>query len=273
MNEYQKLYADYGYSNTFLTPNESIKTLKKLLEIDDQPPVHRSLGAKYCNLQQYDKAIPELKEVLEIYKKWGSKPLDYSFYSFLAVAYHETGQYRKEKRLYKKAERDFPDNIYLTGRQAILALAEKDSVTVNRYIGKYRSILKGNSVTEANITGYVGGLYREAGLPEKAEKYFLEALRMDPQNILWLNNLAYLLITTDRNINEGMALVEKVLTVDTSNIRALRTKGWGLYKQGKNRDALDLLQKCWDTKLYGYDHNELLHLEEVKKAVEEQVSR
>jgi len=272
MNDYQKLYADAGYASFFQTPKEAIYYCKQLLEIDDQPPVRRSLGARYFRLYQYDKAIPELEKALEMYKKWGTKPLDYSFYSFLGVSYHETGQYKKEKKLYKKAERDFPDNIYMTGRQAILALTEKDTIAANKFIEKYRSILRGNSATEANMTGYVGGLYRDANLPEKAEKYFREALRKDPQNILWLNNLADLLINTGRNINEGIDLVEKVLVIDTANIRALRTKGWGFYKQGKTREALDLLQKCWDTKLYGYDHSELLHLEEVRKALEGQSS-
>jgi tetratricopeptide (TPR) repeat protein len=272
MNDYQKLYAEYAYSNTFLTPNESIAILKRLLLIDEQPPVYRSLGAKYFDLQQYDKAIPELIKALDIYKKWGSKPLGYDFYSFLATAYHESGQYKKEKKLYRKSERDFLDNIYMTGRQAILALTEKDTIAANKFIEKYRSILKGNSVTKANMTGYIGGLYRDANLSEKAEKYFREALRMDPQNILWLNNLAYFLINTGRNINEGMDIVEKVLVIDTANIRALRTKGWGLYKLGKNQEALDLLQKSWNTKLYGYNHSDLLHLEEVRKAVEGQNS-
>jgi tetratricopeptide (TPR) repeat protein/AraC-like DNA-binding protein len=270
MNEYQKLYADYDYSNTFLTPNESIKVLKRLMEIDDQPPVHRSLGAKYFNLQQYDKAIPELERALEIYKKWGSKPLGYDFYSFLGVSYHETGQYKKEKKLYRKSERDFPDNIYLKGRQAILALTEKDTVTASRYIEKYISILKGNSVSEANITRYVGSIYREAGFQDKAEEYFRKAIHIEPANVNLQNNLASFLINTGRNINEGLDIIEKILTDDPANIMALRSKGWGLYKQGKYREALQILQESWNTKLYGYDHSALLQLEEVRKAVEAQ---
>jgi AraC-like DNA-binding protein/tetratricopeptide (TPR) repeat protein len=269
MNDYQKLYADAGYASTFQTPNESINILKQLLEIDDQPPVHRSLGARYFRLEQYDKAIPELEKALDIYKKWGSKPLGYDFYSFLAVAYHETGQYKKEKRLFRKSERDFPDNIFLTPRQAVLALAEKDTVKADRYIEKYISLLKGNSVTEANITGYLGDIYSKANLPDKAEEYYRKANRMAPEVILWQNVLASFLINSGRNINEGMAIVEKELTIDPSNIIALRTKGWGLYKQGKSREALDILQKSWDTKLYGYDHSALLRLEEVRKAVSE----
>ena len=30
--------------------------------------------------------------------------------SDLGMMYHETGQYKKEKKLYKKAEQDFPDD-------------------------------------------------------------------------------------------------------------------------------------------------------------------
>ncbi|MCJ7446512.1 MAG: hypothetical protein MUO72_02345 [Bacteroidales bacterium] len=31
-----------------------------------------------------------------------------------------------------------------------------------------------------------------------------------------------------------------------AEIKELDCKGWGLYKQGKNEEALDMLQKSWD---------------------------
>jgi NADP-dependent 3-hydroxy acid dehydrogenase YdfG len=65
-----------------------------------------------------------------------------------------------------------------------------------------------------------------------------------------------------------MELVGNILKADSANLRALRTKGWGLYKQGRSSEALDLLQKSWDTKRYGYNHLDFLRLEEVKRAVE-----
>ncbi len=45
----------------------------------------------------------------------------------------------------------------------------------------------------------------------------------------------------------------------------LNTKGWALFKQGKNQEALEIIQKAWDEapfKLYSIRS----HLEEVKKA-------
>ena len=63
----------------------------------------------------------------------------------LDYAYHKTGQYKKEKKLYKKAEQDFPDDPDLIYRQAILSLTEGDTIDANEYIEKYISIRKENS--------------------------------------------------------------------------------------------------------------------------------
>ncbi len=113
----------------FERPKEAIKYLKQLLEIDNQNHlVYFSLGFSYMTLCQYDNAIPEFEKALEIYNKWGSKPTWILNYTNLGYAYHKTGQYKKEKKLYKKAEQDFPDDPDLIFRQAILSLTEGDTV-------------------------------------------------------------------------------------------------------------------------------------------------
>jgi len=45
--------------------------------------------------------------------------------------------------------------------------------------------------------------------------------------------------------------------------------GWGLYKQGKYEEVLQILEKSRDLSPI-YDHNIFLHLQEVKKAVASQ---
>ena len=87
-----------------------------------------------------------------------------------------------------------------------------------------------------------------------------------------MNNLAYFLIDKDRNIDEGLELVDKALKLSPDNYNYLHTKGWGLYKQGKYKEALDILQKSWDLRREKaiYDHEAFLHLEAAKKAVASQ---
>jgi tetratricopeptide (TPR) repeat protein len=87
-----------------------------------------------------------------------------------------------------------------------------------------------------------------------------------------LNDLAYFLINSGLNLTEGMELVKKALELSPDNYEFLHTKGWGLYKQGKYKEALDILQKSWDLRRQNavYDHKAYLHLEAAKKAVANQ---
>ena len=48
---------------------------------------------------------------------------------------------------------------------------------------------------------------------DKADKYYRKALSLEPENPVRLNDLAYFLIDKDRNVNEGMELVEKALEI------------------------------------------------------------
>jgi Tfp pilus assembly protein PilF len=223
-------------------------------------------------LHQYDKAIPEFEKALEIYNKWGSKPDWILNYTLLGHAYHETGQFKKEKQLYKKAEQDFPDVMLLSYRQAILSLTEGDTVAAKRYNEIGISYMKSMSLSDAIIASVFASLYAEAGLMDNAEDYFRQAISLEPENPELLNAFAYFLIDKDRNVNEGMGLVDKALKLSTDIYYMLHTKGWGLYKQGKYQEAFEILQKSWDLRRqYAiYNHDAWLHLEEAQKAVASQ---
>jgi tetratricopeptide (TPR) repeat protein len=265
-----KIRTNRLFAIFFETPNEEIQCVRQLLELDDQLPAnYGNLGSGYFHLYQYDKGIPEFEKALEICNKWDSKPPWVNAYTALGYAYHKTSQYEKERRLYKKAERDFPDDPDLIYRQAILSLAEKESLAANRYIVKFIAIRKENSTSEADITNDLANIYSEAGILDTAEGYFRQALSLEPEKPNRLNNLAYFLIDKDRNINKGIELINKALELRPDNWYMLSIKGWGLYKQGKHKEALEFLEKAWNLKPV-YDHEVYLHLEAAKKAVASQ---
>jgi tetratricopeptide (TPR) repeat protein len=269
----QEIRTNEVYAYLFETPLEEIKYLKQLLNIDDQNPgAYFSLGNCYTNLRQYEKAIPEYEKSLEIYKKWGVKPEWIFDYTYLGTAYHECKMYQQEQRLYKKAQQDFPDDPNLVASQVVLSLALGDTVAANRYMAKGITIMKGMSMSESSMAEILGSGYEFAGQMDKAEKYFRLALRLESENPVRMNDLAYLLINNDRNLNEGMELIERALKFRPGYYFYLHTKGWGLYKQGKYKEALDMLQKSWDLRRqYAlYNHEAFLHLEAAKKAVASQ---
>jgi tetratricopeptide (TPR) repeat protein len=266
----QKIFANYAYAMLFESPYEEIKYLKQGLEFDDQlPACYFGIGIAYRKLNQYDKAIPEYEKALAIYDKWGVKPMWTGCYSHLGFLYHKTGQYEKEEELYKKAEIAFPDNSDLVQGQATLSLSEGNKDDANRFINQYISIRKEKSVSEASIINGVAEIYSNAGFLEKAEEYYRQALSLEPENPVRMNTLAYFLIDKDRNIGEGLELVNRALELNPEDYEYLHTKGWGLFKQGKSREASDLLQKSWELRREKavYDHEALLHLEAAKKVV------
>jgi len=267
---HQKLMINWLYANCYESPYEQIKCLRQLLMIDDQAPnYYFLLGLAYWELNQYDKAIPEYEKSLAIYNKFGLKPQYTGNYSHLLALYHITGQYEKEKELFKKAEIDRPDNSDLISEQAVLLLSERDLIAANRYIDKYISVCKEQSVPEARIMSRIAGIYSDANILDKAEEFYRKAISLQPENPIWLNNLAWFLIDKDRNINEGMGLIDRALKLSPDSYYMLHTKGLGLYKQGKYQEAKEILQRSWDLRMKNaiYDHEAFLHLEAAKKAV------
>ena len=257
------------YTLLFKSPVEATKYLKQLVKIDDQSPDnHFLLGLNYVRLSQYDKAIPELEKSLKIYDKWSSKPVYPGNYVFLGSVYHKTGQYRKEKKLYKKAEKDFPDDFGLVRWQAVLALTLGNDKRADELINKYISLIKERSVPEVFITSGLGGIYWGAKLLDKAEEYYRKALSLKPEDPWIMNALGWFLIDSNRNLDDGLKINDKALEISPNEYYFLDCKGWGLFKLGRFKEAQDILEKAFSLDSDAIHRYAVgLHLEEVKKAV------
>jgi len=273
MSVQQKIHANWVYACRFETPNDQIKYLKQLIQLDDQMVgTYFNLGSCYLVLQQYEKAIPEYEKALEIYNKWNIIPDWVLNYNYLGKAYQKNGQYRKAEKVYKKAEQYFPDDIELAGWHGILHGLMGDTATGHRYWDKLVTLSRNIPLSEATIATLLAFGCNETGMPDRAEKYYRQALSLEPGNPDRINNLAYFLIDKERNTDEGMQLVNEALEASPGHFNFLHTKGWGLYKMGKYDQALELLQESWDLRREKavYEHVPFLHLEAAKKAVAEQ---
>jgi tetratricopeptide (TPR) repeat protein len=274
MSRIEELIIEYQHAYLFETPNEEIKYLKQILEIDNQQAIYYyNLGMNYIKIIQFEKAIPEFHEALQLYKKWGIKPPWIWDHAGLGFAYFKTGQYKKLKKVCRAVKKDFPNDPMLFRMQASLTLAQNRTRQANEYIAKYISALKEMSNSEATIAASLGWIYNEVQSLDKAEEYYREALSLEPGNTDRMIDLARILIDHDLDIEEGMELAEKALESDPENYNNLDAKGWGLYKQGNYREALYILQKSWDLRMENaiYSHAAFLHLEAVEQALTNQL--
>jgi AraC-like DNA-binding protein/TolB-like protein/Tfp pilus assembly protein PilF len=265
----QKIFVEYTYANYLGTPYEALKSLKRLQEYDEGISFHFLLGQQYLELGQFNQAIVEFEKNLEILKNRDPKSVADCDYTGLGLAYHKAGHYKNEKKLYKIATKYFPESFDLIYRQAVLSLTEGDMTASNLYIEKYRSIQKNNAVSEADIITKLAEMYSEADFHDNAEDFYRTALFLEPDNPVRIKNLSYFLVDKERGIDEGLALADTALKFKSDDFEFLYIKGWGLYKQGRKQQALELLQRSWDLrKQYSvYNNTAYLHLEEVIKAI------
>ncbi|HEY3390704.1 MAG TPA: helix-turn-helix domain-containing protein, partial [Prolixibacteraceae bacterium] len=228
-----QLWASWAYAINFESPETTVNYLKQIQQLDDQQPItYYLLGIMYNIMGQYDKTITVMEKNMAICRKWG---IDFmknnSMYTELGFAYHKTGQFRKEKRLYTLGEKYIPDDGPISFSQAILAFAERDTATARHYIEKFIFVHKNRyQSSEAHIDRRIAELYERAGMLNKAEAYFRKSLSLEPDNPERMFFLANFFNENNRNLDEVPGLMDKALTLATSNYNYcnyLDTKGWG----------------------------------------------
>jgi len=270
LNMRDRITANSLYALFFGTYYDRIKYLRQLIDLDDQNPMTWfNIGDCYFEMQQYQKAIPEFEKALQLFHKFDTKPYWGAFYYELGISYHKTGQYKKEKKLYRKAETDFPDDPGILDQQAWLELSLGNYDDADSYLKKWISIRKEEGWSEAHIAGYMSYIYSMAGMPDKEEECYRKALSLEPDKANRLNSLAYFLVDKGIKLNEAIALVEKALKLYPENYNTMHIMGYAYYKQGKYTEALDMMQKSWDLRMQKsiYHHKAYLQLEEARKAV------
>jgi len=227
------------------------------------------LGVTYYSFpQQNEKAVEAFEKVEEISLERGGDWEYELFYREYGRALHKVGKHKEEKELYKIGLSIFPDNGWITFRQAVCALSQGDTEAIE-YVEKIRSIMNNYGFKESVQEYYLGSLYEEANIIDKAEEHRRNAYELNPQDVWTIYYLARLLINNDINLDEGMELIQKALKIEPDNTNFLRRKGWGYYKQGKYEEAIELLRKV-EEKEISYVTLTYQYIQEVEQALANQ---
>jgi tetratricopeptide (TPR) repeat protein len=87
-------------------------------------------------------------------------------------------------------------------------------------------------------------VYEAAGRIDDAERRLRRLIEADPSDASALNYLGYMLADRTTRAAEGVALVERALTLDPDNPSYLDSYGWALFKQGRLAEAIGPLGKA-----------------------------
>ncbi len=267
-----QVFIDFWKAKFDKNPNEYLKNLKIILDMDpEQRSLWYQLGLEYIRLDQYEKSIASFEKVLELDKQRGVPWEWSSTYRYLGKAYHEVGNHKRENEVYELGLSIFPENYRIIERQAICAVSQGDTIRGDELLERYISLYNetNTALSAHSIKNRIGLIYSSANDLEKAEQLYRQAHKIKSDYTPALNNLAANLFDQDKNLNEGMDLINKALEIYPESALYLWTKGEGLSKLGKYDEALELYDKAWDL-YYFYNHDLYLDIQEVKQAIARQ---
>ncbi len=146
----------------------------------------------------------------------------------------------------KEADRVIPDDafvLYFKGMAYFLlndysnaadALSRGASAPANR---EFRSV----------VYGSLGDVYAREEDWERADDAYEQALRLNPDNDIVLNNFAYYLSTRDMRLDEALEMSERAVKAEPENAAYLDTLGWVHFKLGNYETAREYIQASIDT--------------------------
>ena len=90
----------------------------------------------------------------------------------------------------------------------------------------------------------LGETYRNLKDDNSSDKAFEAALKLDPNNLLVLNNYSYYLSLREEDLKRALEMSSITVKAEPENATYLDTYGWILHKLGRNQEALKYLKKA-----------------------------
>ena len=248
-------------------PVTCIKYMHQYIEFEPQSRgAQWQMGREHYIIHQYEQATVYFEKALEIDRKWGGGFKWYPFYTVTGQAYHELGNHRREKEILELGIKFTPDKGRIMQRLAICALSRDITDKADHYKTRYRDFMTTEGENKDWIEFNVGLIYKDAGKTDKAIDILSEVVERNPVNDWFRYHLALILIESEIDLEKGMEHIEEALNSDPGNWNYLYAKGMGLYKQGMQEEAREILQNAWELR-FQYYHDHYLLLKEVDQAI------
>lgn len=105
------------------------------------------------------------------------------------------------------------------------------------YLDKGVELTDDKLMLKVQFYSYLGDCYYNLDSVQKAFTMFDEVLKLDPDNILTLNNYAYYLALRGKDLNKAEQMSSRTVELEKNNSTYLDTYAWVLYKRGDYSQA------------------------------------
>lgn len=197
------------YSQYFATKGQYAKAAEQLAYVTDIDPANPNAWKKlvmlYLMTEDFQQAVNAAQKALEY------NPDDMDLYQYIAPAYYQMKEYDKALKTYNKA----------------LEIADSTDY-----------------VMRSNIIGGMADVYYSMGDTLKAFDTYEESLKLYPGNTSIMNNYAYFLSVSDKDLDRAEKLSAIAVKGDPENPIFLDTYAWVFFKKKEYKLALAYIESA-----------------------------
>lgn len=137
----------------------------------------------------------------------------------------------------------FPDNVDLHIRRGqTLSYMDDHKGALVVYENALR-LPQSDSLRSVIYTS-IGDVHHSMGNDKKCFKSYDEALKLDKDNVVALNNYAYFLSLLDKDLDKALSMATRVQELEPGNSTYIDTYGWVLYRMGRYEQAKKVMQQA-----------------------------
>ncbi|MDE7410930.1 MAG: tetratricopeptide repeat protein [Paramuribaculum sp.] len=229
-------------SNTLVSPTyspEAEEALSYLIETYPHNIVFREMGARYyVTTSQIDKAVDCAQFAVDL------DPSDSEHRTLLIAIYQYGGNYEKAVDESLIAARLFPETIEFP------LTAVSNYTLMKRYDDALRlidTLMVGMDTLDRNHKVLLwqgkGDIYNAMDSVALASEAYENALVLDPDNALVLNNYAYSLACASENLEKALSMIERSLRIKPKDSNSLDTYAWVLFRLQRYADAKEAIDQ------------------------------
>ena len=194
-----------------------------------RPELYQKMGRK-------EDAITRLEEIIIM------NPNIYFAWEKLLILYSDTRNFDKlyirGKECATRFNMSYPAKILYASAAMEKKLYEEALEELRK-----AKILAGNqNEMLMQVVSMEADIYYRKGEYDKSFVLFKEALEYNPDDVIILNNYAYYLAEQNKDIKEAEKMIKRVIEKEKDNNTFLDTYAWVLYKSGKTRDAIKVME-------------------------------
>jgi len=267
------------------------ETLRKAYKLSHSPKILlKEAKVLYKKLNRKDEA----KELLESYIKM-NRDIPIEVYMTLINAYLKEKSIDNALRIYEKLYEREPKQFilhriiglyihkkdikgaerflerHLKNNEELLYMLykrDKDIPKAIEFVKKrYKATHKPKWLAEEAMLRYEDAKAKGKITPKFLKEFsslFNKAIESGANSSLYLNYYGYTLIDHDLDIKKGLELVKRALKQKPNSLYYLDSLAWGLYKEGKCKEAQEIMEKV--KKLGGFKEKEIKeHYEKIKE--------